>query len=246
MKKFDLTVFRIGLEKGLFLSSEVMALIYGDIVCKISSDNVHEVIWIAKNFIDLPISVRKKMVQLAMQYDDVADDDTIKTVADEANNRAICALRTIISEEQFLKNCNKECYQGVFSAYTSPQLAVKEIVNWERWGINLNEEVYQLAERALEKFLTNAPTGQNVMEIVKAKKQLLLRNNKSLQRKASYLTDETDILNDDEVHDDSNFFTMSESQRNSFNQLDDLLNQIENTLYSLAQAEVYPLLYKNA
>jgi hypothetical protein len=241
MKKFDLTVLKIGLEKGLFLSSEVMALLYGDIVCKISPENVHENIWIAKNFADLPIKLRNQIVQLAMQYD-VVGDDTIKTVSDEANIRAICTLRTIISEEQFLKNCIKEYYHGVFSAYATPRLAVREIVNWHKWGICFNGEVYQLSKQVFDRFLADVTDCGDVEETIKSKQQRLLHDKQKLKRKAAYLADKTGIFH--EEREILNFFTMTTSEKNSYNQLDNLLNQIENTEYLLAQAEVYPLICK--
>lgn len=181
MEQFDLTVFKIGLEKGVFQSNQVMHLIYGDLIYAKVPPDAFSLVWNVSNFNHLPIPMRKQLVQLLRKSQPQNSHSPISEVDIFANNCAFSALNSILRASVPQSSSDSNILAAVFSADATPVMCVKEIINWATWGITLDDEVWETANLILNVFLKDAPEKETVHERVMAKKFELYTREKELK-----------------------------------------------------------------
>jgi len=247
MKKFDLTVFKIGLEKGVFNHLLLMELIYGSIDSN-AVQRKHLFRWNVSLFNRMPKAFRKQLVCLLVDDNKRETFSLLKSVHNVASDFAVCALRALIAKDgHFVAN---DCFDYVadFSAHTTPAEGVREIINWVNWGIELDDEVYQVAKTVLDEFLKDAPQGECVQQRISLLKEKLCAQRTDLEKRVHATIRKSNSL-------DAALLSFKEDSTSCFSkgleahtkldemthELNDLIIQLADVYYKLGQAETYDL-----
>lgn len=252
MEQFDLTVLKIGLEKGVFQPNQIMRLIYGDLIYAKVPPDAFSLVWNVSNFNHLPIPVRKQLVQLLRESQSQKSPPSINEVDVYANNSASCALNSILHGIDSEDTSDNNLLAAVFSADTPPATGVKEIINWVIWGVELDEEVWEMARRTLNVFLKDAPLRATVYERVMAKKFELCTREKELKISINKALDKSIVAEDkmlelenESIDNFSQLLMMCIRHAALSREVEDLYCELCNVHLLMGQAETYNLVKRH-
>lgn len=257
MEQFDLTVFKIGLEKGVFQPNQIIRLIYGDLIYAKVPPDAFSLVWNVSNFNHLPIPVRKQLVQLLRKYQPQNSLTPVGEVDVYAHNCAFCALNSILQASVPPASSDSNLLAAVFNANATPVICVKEIINWAAWGITLDDEVWETANLILNVFLKDAPERETVYERVMAKKFELYTREKELSKdidkslgkllsiEDKLLKLEGDAMKNDAMNDFCKLMLTGIQQEVISRKVDDLYSDLCNVHLLMGQAEIYHLIKRH-
>ena len=248
MKKFDLTVFKIGLENGVFDQLQMMNLIYGEMKLDRLKKEHLSFVWNVSLFNKLPETFRKQLMCLLVELNKDKTFSLLKSVHDIATELAMCALRALIAKNGHFVASNGFGYAADFSAHITPADGVREIINWANWGIELDDEVYQTAKTVLDEFLKDATSGGTTLQKINFLKDELCQEKADLQKRINSLVSESNSL-------DSLLLAIKEDPKSGFakgtqaqikldeltEEINSLIIQLAEVYHKLGQAETYEL-----
>lgn len=242
MKKFDLTVFEIGLKKGVFDQIQLMNLIYGEVNLAKEMDNILFLEWNVARFNEFPIRLREQLIRLLISYTP-EEARMFKSVHDVANELALCALESTVSPQVYQAAKGNLCHTAIFGC-TSPAVVVREIRYWVEWGIEIEDVVLKMAKLVLDEFLKDAPQCADMGARVQAKKRELVKrkdglNSRILALMRKYYAFGTKILATKSL---SEQIAMQIKLYKIMEEFDKSVGTCANVYRQLGQAEVYPLI----
>ena len=248
MEQFDLTVFKLGLEKGVFDHMQVMDLIYG--LPKPESEQKKHLllVWNVPLFNKFPVSLREQIIKLLVEHTHANVSYFSRPVNDIANDLAMCALRATVDPTGRRWEDDSIGYTAHFDSNVTPAIGVHEILYWAEWGIVFEDVVYRTAKCVLDEFLKDAPEKATVHERVIAKKADLLAHLKELNKSITSLMSESNSLDAllQRFQDEpcSHFAKETDAQvklEDLTKEIFDLTAQLADTYHQLGQAETYEL-----
>lgn len=248
MEEFDLTLFKIGLENGVFDQLKVMNFLYGEIELDRQQKNKLSLVWNVSAFNKLPMVARKQLMCLLVDVNKGKKFSLLKSVHDVATEFAMCTLRELMAKKGHFVASDGFGYAADFSADTTPADGVQEIINWVNWGVELDEEVYRMAKKVLDEFLKDAPSSEPVLQRINILKDELCQEKTNLQKSISSLITESNSL-------DSLLLALKDDPKVGFakgtqaqvkleeltKEINDLILQLANVYHKLGQAETYEL-----
>ena len=252
MDKFDLTVFKIGLETGLFRTEQLMRLIYGDLVCDKTQPDAFSVVWDIRNFNYLPFGARKQLVKMMRKYQPTSDLYPVREIDAYVNSCALCTLISMLQANHPTAVSDDGSFTAEFNIDTTPAICVKEIINWNAWGIELDDEVWQIALTTLNDFIADAPERETVYERVMAKKFALYEHEKELKKSINkgfdkIITSEDKLLKleNESATNFSKLMMTSLHHEMLSKEVEDLHAQLVRVHLKLGQAEIYHLVKRH-
>lgn len=248
MEGFDLTLFKIGLENGVFDQLKVMNFIYGEIKLDRQQKSNPPLVWHVSAFNKLPKLGREQLVLLLADLDQKEHFPLLKSVHDVATEFAMCTLRELMAKKGHFVASDGFGYAADFSAYTTPADGVQEIINWANWGVELDEEVYRTAKKVLDEFLKDAPSSETTQQKIDILKDELCHEKSDLQKRINSLVSESNSL-------DALLLALKEDPKSGFakgtqaqikldelsKEINDLTFQLADVYHRLGQAETYAL-----
>lgn len=248
MEEFDLTLFKIGLENGVFDQLKMMNFIYGEIKHDQRQKSKPSLVWNVSSFNKLPKTSREQLVLLLVNFNQKKHFSLLQSVHDVATEFAMCTLRELMTKNGHFVSSGGFGYAADFSADTTPADGVQEIINWVNWGVELDEEVYRTAQKVLDEFLKDAPSGGTTQQKIDILKDELCHEKSDLQKRINSLVSESNSL-------DALLLALKEDPKSGFakgtqaqikldelsKEINDLIIQLADVYHKLGQAETYAL-----
>lgn len=151
MKNLDVSLIEYGLAKRVFTPANVLNLLYtplqmvGLLGTKKGDENIiAEMSWSVNNFKEIPVAVRKKLVEACFEAD--AQETEL-----ELNRRFTCVIYTLLNEQNNVMK-DADCCVALFE-YTAPAETLQEIRLWHKWGLKMNKAKHYLLTRILSNML---------------------------------------------------------------------------------------------
>lgn len=201
-KNFNADFVIYGLEKKVFLPTDVMQMLYDpcfhnhvSLKGNLKDHCTYE--WTPNPFNKIPIAIRRQIVTALTSNPELYRLEA--DLRDEFYTRICCALHILIEKFESETDITgtpetTNSFECMFD-YITPSTLIKEFNNWHKWGLPVSLKERELLHLCLRKFLTdNELNEHHLSKVIAEKKAALLKKIKKEKAKLSRLKKRMSML----------------------------------------------------